>query len=95
MNTRTTLTTTGTCKFSVEDLDSSAAYNPSTGLFTAPTAGTTFITTATIAPSLVGTWAYNTGDGTATTSCNWNGAMRCGYYFTSTPGSYTMGPPGP
>ena len=62
---------------------------------TAPTAGTTFITTATIAPSLVGTWAYNTGDGTATTSCNWNGALRCGYYFTSTPGSYTMGPPGP
>lgn len=61
---------------------------------TAPiTAGTTFITPATIAPSLVGTWAYNSGDGTASSSCNWNGAMRCGWYYNSTPGSYTMGPP--
>ena len=59
----------------------------------APTAGTTFITTATIAPSLVGTWAYNTGDGTGATSCNYNGTMRCGWYYTATPGSYTMGPP--
>jgi hypothetical protein len=62
---------------------------------TAPTAGTTFIPTATVAPSLVGTWAYNSGDGTASSSCNWNGAMRCGWYYNSTPGSYTMGPPGP
>jgi len=62
---------------------------------TAPSAGTTFIPTATVAPSLVGTWAYNSGDGTASSSCNWNGAMRCGWYYNSTPGSYTMGPPGP
>jgi hypothetical protein len=50
-------------------------------------------TPATVAPSLVGTWAYNTGDGTANTSCDWNGALRCGYYYTSTPGTYSMGPP--
>ena len=59
----------------------------------ATTAGTTYITTATIAPSLVGTWAYNSGDGTATTSCDYNGTMRCGWYYNSTPGSYTLGPP--
>jgi hypothetical protein len=50
-------------------------------------------TPATIAASLVGTWAYNTGDGTATTSCNYNGTMRCGWYYTSNPGSYSLGPP--
>jgi hypothetical protein len=42
---------------------------------------------------LVGTWAYNSGDGTATTSCDYNGTLRCGWYYNSTPGSYTMGPP--
>jgi hypothetical protein len=50
-------------------------------------------TSGTVAPSLVGTWAYNSGDGTATTSCNYNGTMRCGWYYTSTPGSYSLGPP--
>jgi hypothetical protein len=44
---------------------------------------------------LVGTWAYNVGDGTAASSCNWNGTMRCGYYYTATAGTYSMGPPGP
>ena len=50
-------------------------------------------TSGTVAPSLVGTWAYNSGDGTATTSCNYNGTMRCGWYYNSTPGSYSLGPP--
>jgi hypothetical protein len=63
---------------------------PSTAATTATTVATT---PATVAPSLVGTWAYNTGDGTANTSCDWNGALRCGYYYTSTPGTYSMGPP--
>ena len=69
---------------------------PSTAATTATTIATTATvatTPATIAASLVGTWAYNSGDGTANTSCNYNGTMRCGWYFTSTPGSYTMGPP--
>ena len=61
----------------------------------ATTATTTATTSGTVAPSLVGTWAYNVGDGTATSSCNWNGAMRCGYYYTATAGTYSMGPPGP
>ena len=66
---------------------------------TYPTASTTATTiattTATIAPALVGTWAYNTGDGTASTSCNYNGTMRCGWYYTANAGTYTMGPPQP
>jgi len=52
-------------------------------------------TSGTVPASLVGTWAYNVGDGTASSSCNWNGAMRCGYYYTSTAGTFSMGPPGP
>ena len=67
------------------------ATSPSTTIAT--TATTTATTAGTVAPSLVGTWAYNTGDGTANTSCDWNGALRCGYYYTSTPGTYSMGPP--
>jgi hypothetical protein len=63
---------------------------------TATTTATTVATTSgTVAPSLVGTWAYNVGDGTAASSCNWNGTMRCGYYYTATAGTYSMGPPGP
>lgn len=60
---------------------------------TATTAPSTATTSGTVAPSLVGTWAYNTGDGTADTTCDWNGALRCGFYYTSTPGTYSMGPP--
>lgn len=64
--------------------------------YTTGTTATTVATTpATIAASLVGTWAYNTGDGTANTSCNYNGLMRCGWYYTATAGTFTMGPPGP
>ena len=67
---------------------------PSTAATTATTAPSTAATTpATIAASLVGTWAYNSGDGTATTSCNYNGTMRCGWYYTSNPGAFTLGPP--
>ncbi len=68
---------------------------PSTATTTASTTATVATTPATIAASLVGTWAYNTGDGTANTSCNYNGAMRCGWYYTSTSGTFSMGPPGP
>ncbi len=59
------------------------------------TAATLAPTTATISPNQVGQWAYNTGDGTANTSCNYNGTMRCGWYYTATAGTYTMGPPQP
>ena len=73
---------------------STAATTATTAPSTTATTATTVATTpATVAPSLVGTWAYNTGDGTANTSCDWNGALRCGYYYTSTPGTYSMGPP--
>ena len=48
---------------------------------------------ATVPVTLIGTWAYNTGDGTATSSCNYNGTMRCGWYYTASPGAYTLGPP--
>jgi hypothetical protein len=82
---------------------------PATGVTTAPVATAPVAATpTTVAPStapattsgtvpasLVGTWAYNVGDGTASSSCNWNGAMRCGYYYTSTAGTFSMGPPGP
>ena len=82
---------------------------PATAVTTAPVATAPVATTpTTVAPStapattsgtvpasLVGTWAYNVGDGTASSSCNWNGAMRCGYYYTSTAGTFSMGPPGP
>ena len=67
----------------------------STTATTATTATTVATTPATIAASLIGTWAYNTGDGTASTSCNYNGTMRCGWYYTATAGTYTMGPPQP
>jgi hypothetical protein len=59
------------------------------------TAATLAPTMATISPNQVGQWAYNTGDGTANTSCNYNGTMRCGWYYTATAGTYTMGPPQP
>ena len=72
-----------------------ATTTATTATTTATTATTTATTSGTVAPSLVGTWAYNVGDGTATSSCNWNGAMRCGYYYTATAGTYSMGPPGP
>ena len=81
--TATTATTTAT----------TATTTATTATTTATTATTTATTSGTVAPSLVGTWAYNTGDGTANTSCDWNGALRCGYYYTSTPGTYSMGPP--
>jgi|GEM_PF-539068 len=68
-------------------------YTAATTATTIATTATVATTPATIAASLVGTWAYNSGDGTANTSCNYNGTMRCGWYYTSTPGSYTMGPP--
>jgi len=68
-------------------------YTAATTATTIATTATVATTPATIAASLVGTWAYNTGDGTATTSCNYNGTMRCGWYYTSNPGSYSLGPP--
>ena len=38
--------------------------------------------------------AYNLLSGNSILSCDWNGSGECGFYFTGTPGTLTMGPVG-
>ena len=41
-----------------------------------------------------GNLAYNLYSGNSITDCDWNGSGGCGYYFTGTPGTLTLGPIG-
>ncbi len=41
-----------------------------------------------------GQLAYNLLSGISILSCDWNGSGECGFYFTGTPGTLTMGPVG-
>lgn len=38
--------------------------------------------------------AYNLYSGNSIQNCDWNGSGECGWYFTGTPGTFTMGPVG-
>lgn len=41
-----------------------------------------------------GDLAYNLLSDNTVTDCDWNGSGGCGYYYTGTPGSYTINAPG-
>lgn len=38
--------------------------------------------------------AFNLYAGNSIQNCDWNGTGECGWYFTGTPGTLTMGPTG-
>ena len=41
-----------------------------------------------------GQLAYNLLAGNSIDNCDYNGSGGCGYYYTGSPGSYTLGPLG-